>query len=150
MIRFSRPVSKGSTVASWGGQADPLPDLGALRPDVEPRHGGFSLVGIGQGGEDADRGGLARTVGPEDRGDGAGGDLEVDAVEGDCRPVALDQAARFHGVAVGHRCSRGTGGASRLTLTAEVNLKSTPRDVALVTRSSAAGLARQTDRSGTR
>jgi hypothetical protein len=90
-----------------GGQADPPPHLCPLRPDVEPRHRGLTLVGLGKGGEDAHCGGLARSVGAQHRGGGARRDLEVYAVEGDRRSVALDEAARFHGVAFGHRGSRG-------------------------------------------
>ena len=88
-----------------GGQADPAADLVGLAADVEAGHGGGALVGLGEGGEDAHGGGLARPVGPEDGGDGADRDLQVDAVEGDGVAVALDQAVGVDRVGdVGRRC----------------------------------------------
>jgi hypothetical protein len=74
---------------------------GAPRPagwHVEAGDARTSLVGREQRREDAHDRRLARTVGSEQTEDAAGGDLEVEPVEGDDVAVALDESfgADFH------------------------------------------------------
>ena len=49
-------------------------------------------VGVDDGGQDADRGGLARSVWTEESKDGGGGHLEIDAVQGRDLAEPLGQA----------------------------------------------------------
>ena len=79
-----------------GGILGRDPDV-ARRPgcfghDVEAGDRGPAAVGHGQGREDPDRGGLARTVRPEHTEDRPGGHVEVDAGERDGLAVALGEA----------------------------------------------------------
>src|SRR5689334_18903850 len=53
-------------------------DGGRFLHDVVAGDPGPALVGQGQGGQDAEGGGLARAVRPEDAEDGSGRDLQVD------------------------------------------------------------------------
>ena len=64
------------------GQADGAADLVRLGGDVVPADQGGAGVGLQQGGENADRGGLAGAVRAEDAEDGAFAGGEVDPVEG--------------------------------------------------------------------
>ena len=79
--RFSRPVSSASTVASCAARPMQLAHVARRRQHVEAGHARRARVGDGQGGEDADGGGLPGAVRPEQAADGARGDLERDAVE---------------------------------------------------------------------
>src|SRR5262249_2113939 len=74
------------------GEADHAAQLPGLLHDVVPGDGGGARVGGDQGGQAADEGGLAGTVGPEHTEDGALGHVQVDAVEGLGLAVVLDQA----------------------------------------------------------
>ena len=67
--------------------------LRGLADDVEAGNAGRAGVGPEQRGEDADRRRLARAVGPEHAEHGAGGGLEVDAVERADVAEGLDEAA---------------------------------------------------------
>ena len=77
------------------GQADRLADLARLAGDVETGDPGRAGVGLEQRRQDADRGGLAGAVGPEDAEHGAGAGRQVDAVEGLGRAESLDEALGF-------------------------------------------------------
>ena len=92
------------------GQADDLAELVRLLDDVEAGHRRPPGVGLEQGGQDPDGGGLAGAVGPEQAEDGALGDGQVEAVESADLALAglvdLDQAfgrdrVHGHGVAPG-------------------------------------------------
>ena len=87
-------MSSGSTVASWA--ASPMRRRTSLGwvAHVEAGDDGRALVGLGQRGEDPDRGGLAGAVGPEDGGDGAGGTSRSMPARAVVVAVALHQAAR--------------------------------------------------------
>jgi hypothetical protein len=64
------------------GEADGAADLVRLGGDVVPADQGGAEVGLEQRREDADGGGLTRAVRAEDTEDGAGGNGEIDPVEG--------------------------------------------------------------------
>jgi hypothetical protein len=85
-----------------GREADAPAHLGGLREHVEPRHRGRALVGLGEGGEDPDGGGLAGAVGPQHGRDGARGHGHVDPVERSLGTVPLHQAGRLDSVAARH------------------------------------------------
>ncbi|GAA3235892.1 hypothetical protein GCM10010468_69880 [Actinocorallia longicatena] len=72
-------------------QPDGGPDGRGVPGDVMPGDGSGSGVGAQKGGEDADGGGLAGPVGAEQPVDGAGGDGEVEAVQGPDAAEALDE-----------------------------------------------------------
>ena len=69
---------------------------------VDARHGRPAGGGLEQGGEDADGGGLAGAVGPEQAVHGAVGDGEVDAVDGLDVAEVLDEPVGDDRVVCGH------------------------------------------------
>ena len=85
-----------------GRDPDPAPHVGGMGGDVEAGHPCPPLVGVAQGGEDADRRGLAGAVGSQEAEDGPRRDGEVDAGQGDGGPVALDQPLRLDHGGAGH------------------------------------------------
>jgi hypothetical protein len=87
-------LAAGEDLVDRGGlaeQPDPAPDLVGLGPDVEPGHPRGAAVRPQQRGEDADRRGLPRAVGPEQAAHRAGRHPEVDAGQRRRPPVALPQ-----------------------------------------------------------
>ena len=73
--------------------------------DVDARDRRAAGRGLEQRGEDADGGGLAGAVGPEQAVDGAVGDGEVDAVDGLDVAEVLDEAVGDDRVIGGHAVS---------------------------------------------
>jgi hypothetical protein len=63
--------------------------------DVVAGHPGPAVVGQGERGQDAEGGGLACPVRPEDAEDGPGWDLQVDAGQGDGGTKPLGQPFGF-------------------------------------------------------
>ena len=98
MTRFSRPVSEVVDGGVLGGEADAPAHLRGLGAHVEAGDDGRARVGVGERGEDAHGGGLARAVRAEHGGDGADGHLEVDAGERQVVAVALGEPAGDDGV----------------------------------------------------
>ena len=96
MSTFSRTVMFGNSALDCGTWATPLAqDLGRAQA-VEPRAVEPDLA-LARAQEPADRaqhGRLAGAVGPDDAGDRAAGDLEVDALEHVAAAVARDHAAQ--------------------------------------------------------
>ena len=82
------------------GDADGAADAVGLRPDVEPGDPGDAVVGADERGEDADHGGLAGAVGPEQGVDGAGGHGEVDAAQDGVLAVGLRDPGDLDGCRV--------------------------------------------------
>ncbi len=76
-------------------EADAGAELRGLADHVEAGHASRAGVGGEEGGEDPDRRRLARAVGAEHAEDGAGGGLEVDAVQRAHVAERLDEAADF-------------------------------------------------------
>jgi hypothetical protein len=79
-------------------QPDAASDLGGLGPHVVAGDRRVSFVGVGERGENPNRGGLAGAVGPEHRGQAAHGNLEVDAVERRRRAVPLPKSVGVDGI----------------------------------------------------
>jgi len=77
------------------GHGHPGPDRIPLAHHVEPQDTGGAAVRPGQGGQDADGGGLARPVRAEEPEHLAAPDREVDPIECPGLAVDLDQAARL-------------------------------------------------------
>ena len=99
MTRFSRPVSSGSTVASWAARPMRRRTSVPWVRTSNPATVAWPSSGVGQRGEDADGGGLAGAVRARARPITVPvGHLEVDPAEGGRRPVALHQALCFDGV----------------------------------------------------
>lgn len=97
------------------GEADPPTHLAPLGDDVEPGHPGPAGVGTGEGGEDAEQGGLASAVGPEQGPDPTPGDLEVDPAQGARGPVCLGDPDHVDGQLLGQLLAPlGHGGACHL------------------------------------
>ena len=85
------------------GHGHPCPDRIHLAHHVEPQDTGGAAVRPGQGGQDADGGGLARPVGAEEPEHLAAPDREVDPVQCPGLAVGLDQTVRLDRRAVpGH------------------------------------------------
>jgi hypothetical protein len=82
------PIDRGGLA----GQTDGLAHGGGLAGHVVPGHLGLAGVGAQQGGEDADGGALAGTVGAEQPEHGAGRDGQVQVVQGLDRPEVLAEA----------------------------------------------------------
>ena len=76
------PVRSSSTEAYWPVRPMVRRTWCGSRGDVEPADPGGADVGLEQRREDADGGGLTGAVRAEDTEDGAGGNGEVDPVEG--------------------------------------------------------------------
>ena len=89
------------------GQADRLPHLRGLRGDIEAADIGAPGVGLEQGGQDVHNRGLARSVGAEQREDGASLHVEFDAAEHVQRLVGLLQATHVDGGPLGLRGCHG-------------------------------------------
>ena len=75
------------------GHPDPCPHLRRLMFHIKSRDGRLAGVRVGERGQDADRGRLARAVGAQDGEDPALGDLEVDPAQGVRLAKVLLQAA---------------------------------------------------------
>jgi hypothetical protein len=86
-------VSRSST-AEKPGHPDRGADRVGLPSDVMAGDAHVTAVGGDQRREDLDGGGLAGTVGAEQREDRALGDSQIDAVEHDLVPEALAEADR--------------------------------------------------------
>ena len=99
ITRFSRPVSSGSTVASCAARPMRRRTSPGSWATSKPATDGLALVGLGQGGEDADGRGLAGAVGPSTAVTVPVGHLEVDPGQGRRRPVALHQPPGTYGKA---------------------------------------------------
>ena len=79
------------------GQSDQAPDQAGLFGHVVPEHPGATAVGPQDGGQDPHRGGLPRSVGPEQAEHGALGDGEADPVEGAHLELALEGLLELFG-----------------------------------------------------
>ncbi len=92
MARFSRPVIAPSTAADW--PASPMRRRTAIGSSTMswPATRSRPASGLQQGGHGADERGLAGSVGPEDGHNLAGGDGQVQAVEGPDLPEVLGEA----------------------------------------------------------
>jgi hypothetical protein len=98
------------------GQPDQLTHPVGVPDDVVPTYGGMSSIGLEQGAEDSDSGGLARTVRPQQAQDGAGPHAEIDPIQGRRLTEPLDQALgpdrvihRFHSCSFDLHCSMPVG-----------------------------------------
>ncbi len=78
-----------------GGDPDAALDGGGLADHVVAGHPGGAGIRRGQRGQNADRRGLAGTIGPEHREDGARRYVQVHAGQGHGLAVALDQSLRM-------------------------------------------------------
>jgi hypothetical protein len=90
------------------GEADALAHRLRVAGDVEPDDLGHAGVGLEDRGEDANGGGLAGAVGPEEPVDGPRGDQQVDSGEGVDRAEALRQGLGPNRRLGGHVEHRGT------------------------------------------
>ena len=84
------------------GQADPAPGLGPLADDVPSRHPCRACVRRRQSGQHPDGGRLAGAVGPEQRVDVSGRDLDVDAIDDAGGVVGLLKAGGLDCQLFGH------------------------------------------------
>jgi hypothetical protein len=80
-----------------GQESDKRPDLVGRALHVVAEHRGAARAGPGEATEDAQRGGLAGSVGAEKAEDRAGRHGQIDAVQGGVTAVALGQAAQLDG-----------------------------------------------------
>ena len=90
------------------GHPDHPPDRVGLLSDVVAEDARGSGVGLEHGGEDPDRGGLARAVGPQQAEDRTGRDLEVDPVQREHLAEALGETLDLD--RAGHTQQDGTDG----------------------------------------
>jgi hypothetical protein len=72
-------------------EADPPPHPGRVGGDVDPGDARDARVGLRERGQDADGGGLAGAVRPEQAADGTARHVERDAVERRLVAVSLDE-----------------------------------------------------------
>ncbi len=89
----STTVSFGIERGRLEADADPRLERRGVLADIDAEHGGRPAVRDAQALEDLDRRRLAGAVRPEQAEHLAGGDVEVDPVDGEDLAVALDQAA---------------------------------------------------------
>src|ERR1700733_3540328 len=87
----------GGDAARLEHHADPRLEPGGVPVRVEAEHAHGARVGAPVALADLDRGGLARAVRPQDRGDLAAARGEAEPVDGGRLPVPLDHAGEFHG-----------------------------------------------------
>ena len=97
----------GRDAARLEHHADARLEPGGVPGRVEPEHPHRAGVGAPVALADLDRGGLARAVRPEDRGDLAAARGEAQPVDGGRRPVPLDQTGDLNGGGAGDSAAGG-------------------------------------------